>query len=180
MGRDVRRVPPHWEHPKYTEANATNPEWVGDPHPCYDETYDDAAQEWMAKLLAWEAGDNPDREEYGERYFWDLEGAPPDKNYYRPAFTEEPTWFQLYETVSEGAPVSPPFATEDELIGYLCTHGDYWSQKRRADHTRMDDPVPTREQATALVRQGGGFTMLVSDGKIMNSYEAAEKTHPAG
>ena len=49
----------------------------------------------------------------------------------------------LYETVSEGTPVSPVFATAEELIEHLVAHGDDWSQK----------PM-RRESAEALVRDG--------------------------
>jgi hypothetical protein len=32
--------------------------------------------------------------------------------------------------VSEGTPVSPPFATKEELADYLAERGDFWDQKR--------------------------------------------------
>lgn len=34
--------------------------------------------------------------------------------------------YQLWETVSEGSPVSPVFATEKEMIDYLCDNGYSW------------------------------------------------------
>ena len=36
----------------------------------------------------------------------------------------------MYETVSEGTPVSPVFETKAELVEYLVRHGDYWDQSR--------------------------------------------------
>jgi hypothetical protein len=41
--------------------------------------------------------------------------------------TDPPTGdgWQLWQTVSEGGPVTPVFASADGLIGYLCTHLDF-------------------------------------------------------
>ena len=168
MGREVRRVPPNWEHPRWTAGDVPRSDWIGEFKSMYNETYNEAAENWLAELAKWEAGENPDRERYGDRYLWDWEGNPPDKNYYRPEFAEEPTWFQLYETVSEGSPVTPPFATEEELIEYLCTKGDFWCQGRH------NEPIPTRKQATALVKTGWAMSMMLANGKVMNSAESAE------
>jgi len=59
-------------------------DWKGHYKPLFDRPYEPSAQDWA--------------------------GGPPDKEYYRPAWTEEEaTAFQMYETVSEGTPVSPFF-----------------------------------------------------------------------
>jgi hypothetical protein len=52
---------------------------------------------------------------------------------YKPLHDDEmPTgdWFQVYETLSEGTPVSPPFAVQEDLIKYLVANGDFWNQQR--------------------------------------------------
>lgn len=134
MGREIRRVPAGWDHPRRERC----PHWPTCSTVCFkpmlDEDYDTAAKEWLAGLLAWERGDRPtyfdakDRATY--RYFWDYEGNPPDEDYYRPKWTdEERTHYQVYETVSEGTPVTPPFATKEELVNYLVEHGDFWDQQ---------------------------------------------------
>jgi hypothetical protein len=51
------------------------------------------------------------------------EGGPPRPDSYRPAFESAPTAFQVYETVSEGTPISPVFETRDELIDWLVNDG---------------------------------------------------------
>ena len=66
-------------------------------------------------------------DDYGDEWqTWtdkgDIEG-PPDPEYYRPAWSEEPTAYQMYETVSEGTPVSPVFLTVDELRTWLLEQG---------------------------------------------------------
>ena len=127
MGREIRRVPPNWEHPKDEKGEYLS---------MYDEEYETVANEWFNDCIAWFNGTHKDiindpdlKKEYP--FYWEYEGDPPDRNYYRPKFTEDPTWFQVYQTVSEGSPVTPPFATKEELVEYLVQNGDFWDQKRR-------------------------------------------------
>lgn len=125
MGREIRRVPPNWKHP--TDAN-------GDYLPLHDETYEEAAKRWLANCVSWANGMHPDLIEDPAMkdkfpFYWEWEGNPPDKNDYRPAFEEEPTWFQMYETVSDGSPVTPPFATKEEIADYLVEHGEFFDTR---------------------------------------------------
>ena len=119
MGREIRRVPPNWEHPKNDK---------GDYQPMFDQTYKEAADEWVRNLMLWEAGEHPDRKEASCRYYWDWEDMPPDQEYYLPETSEEKTWYQVYETVSEGTPVTLPFRTKKEIVEALV-HGDFWGYK---------------------------------------------------
>jgi hypothetical protein len=124
MGREVRKVKAGWEHPKSKEYRH------GGYQPLYDQDFQSAAAEWKAGFLKWESGDDPDRAKHPMEY-WEWSGNPPDPKYYRPKWTdEERTHFQLYETVSEGTPLSPPFPTLDELARWLAANGDYWAQQR--------------------------------------------------
>lgn len=146
MGREIRRVPPFWAHPRYTYENDRYGNRAGEYHPMHDQAYREAAKEWKERFLAWEASDDKHKEEYE---FWEWDGMPPKPDWYLPEFKEEPTWFQVYETVSEGTPVSPPFATGEELVDYLVAAGDFWCQNR------PDEPPPSREAAEAFVLRGG-------------------------
>ena len=144
MGREVRMVPPNWEHPR------TNRYGEEGYQPMYDKPYKQAAKEWMDECLLWHKGEHPSQmSEWAAdcEYYWEYDGNPPDKEYYLPELTEEPTWYQVYETVSEGTPVSPPFATKEELVDYLVENGDFWDQRR--GHSG-----PTREAAEAFVGMG--------------------------
>ena len=155
MGREVRRVPPNWEHPKDVSGQYVS---------MYDETYKEASEEWMQELDKW-------REEGREGYAWEYFGNPPDDRCYRPEFTEEPTWYQLYQTVSEGYPVSPPFETPEELARYLSDKGDFWYQ---TDIELGREPLfskPTYEQALSLVLSEWSPTMSHVEGKIIGPYE---------
>ncbi len=85
--------------------------------------------------------------------FW---GEPPEPNdpTLRPEYEEEPTWYQVYETVTEGTPVTPPFATEQELADYLVRH-NYGTQK----------------QIDAFVRNGWTLAFAFIGGKTVVTFE---------
>lgn len=126
MGREIRRVPPNWEHPRYTADDARDRRNIGEYKSLYDEDYETAAQEWLKNFDLWRAGAHPSQSgKYASdsKYYWEWD-TPPNEEYYRPKFTTEPTWYQAYETVSEGSPVTPPFATQAELIDYLVNVGE--------------------------------------------------------
>lgn len=126
MGREIRRVPANWDHPKQEG-------WYdGRLQPMYDERFDDAASKWKAEFAKWESGERPDycSEDNKGLEYWEWETSPPERAYYRPWKDDDATWFQVWETVSEGTPVTPPFETREGLIDYLATNGDFWDQKR--------------------------------------------------
>jgi len=117
--------------------------------------------EKMADYLKDEKKWNPAEHE-GQTYrqFW---GPPPDDpEYYSPFTAEEATWFQLFETVSEGTPVSPPFATEEELAEYLAKNGDFWDQHRGECGWGI-------ERATAFVKTGWAPSMAFIGGKVLEA-----------
>ena len=169
MGREIRRVPPNWQHPTWTADDAKYRDLVEKPRPCFDETFSDAASKWKNEFKRWEDGSHEDLErspELREQYeFWEWH-EPPDPETHRPMFTAEPTWWQVYETVSEGTPVTPPFETQQALAEYLIANGDFWCQK-------SGENPPTREQAEAFVRVGFGLTFLLENGDLKDSYQAA-------
>jgi hypothetical protein len=83
----------------------------------FDKPYKEALDEWIAGYFEWK--ENPkDKCE-----FWEWDGGPPDPDYYRGEWTEEPIYYQIYEDVSEGTPVSPIFTTLDEMKEWLLQEG---------------------------------------------------------
>jgi len=128
MGREIRRVPPDWEHPKhpkFTKEQAKY-DWQQDSYyPLYDNDYQTACEKWYREALNFKPTDICN-------WYHEWAGDPPDEKYYRNRkwTKEEATYYQVYETVSEGTPVTPAFATKEELIQYLVENGDYWDQKR--------------------------------------------------
>jgi len=161
MGREIRKVPANWAHPM-RDPNA-NPYRHSGYQPMFDETFPEKQAEWLAEFDRIRSGALTDDERgYYPRGLSDWlkdEGMPPDPDYYRPWSDDEATWFQVWETVSEGTPVSPPFATADELIDYLATHGDFWDQKR-------GDAPWGREAAARFVNAGWAPSMILSGGVL--------------
>jgi hypothetical protein len=118
MGRELRKVPANWEHPKKDD---------GSYQPMFNIFYLDAINEWIKNHNEWINGTHPDllddpglKEKYPFYAMWN--GDPPDIKYYqiKKYNPEELTHIQLYETTSEGTPKSPIFkATE---LGKLCEY----------------------------------------------------------
>jgi hypothetical protein len=82
-------------------------------------------------------------------------------------WTEPPTgeWWQVWETVSEGSPVSPAFATGEELVEYLVEGGDAWTRSRQAKNEATWDKPPSREAAMRFVFGAGWTPTMMSNGK---------------
>lgn len=120
MGREIRKVPPDWEHPIATSANCSNSREYGHPLPLYDKSFREAADEWIDGFTGWLEAGRPVLSEYST-YWWQYHGDPPSQESYRERewTPDEATAFQIYETVSEGTPVSPVFETEDDLVAWV-------------------------------------------------------------
>ena len=116
MGREIRRVPKGWEHPRDSQGEYK--------HMC-DSTYKDAAEKYVKEFLEWQddTSEIAKHKDDGCKYYWEFAGYPPDEDNYRPEFESEPTCYQVYQTVSEGTPVSPVFETKDELKVWLVNNG---------------------------------------------------------
>lgn len=150
-------VPPNWSHPKNDR---------GQLQPMYDRNFADVFADWLADFDRIRAGNLTDleRECYAEPGMNPLaewlrdEGTPPNPTYYRTWRDDEATWLQVWETVSEGTPVTPPFATEGELVAYLVKNGDFWDQRR-------GNGGYSRKQAEAFVKARWAPSMIMSGGK---------------
>jgi hypothetical protein len=91
---------------------------------------------------------------------------------YMPDFDapEDQLGWCLYQTVSEGTPVTPVFATPEDLIDYLATVGQ--------DH---DEEPMRRASAEAVVRTGYTLgSMLVTDGQVLRSDMDADRIEALG
>jgi hypothetical protein len=166
MGREIRMVPPNWEHPKKLTRNW----WPGEGYketmqfqPMHDEPFAAAMDQWYSEWKQWEVKTHPDYDpEYPE--YWEYAGNPPNPEYYRPSWPDgSATWFQVYETVSEGSPVTPPFATKEDLIEYLVKYGDEWDQSRTAEGRQASAGWP-RHAAEQFVKQEYAPSMVVIQG----------------
>jgi len=170
MGREIRRVPPNWEHPRGERRGDI------DYLPKREEEYHAAARKWIADCIAWNNGTHPSQPCESYIYFWEYDGGPPDEEYclpYDPTDKDLCTWWQCYETVSEGCPVSPPFATAEELIDYLATKGDFWEQNRARREGRPLRPA-SREAVTKFVLGTGHAPSMVVTHRPDGTRQVAE------
>lgn len=137
MSREVRRVAKDWQHPKYgPEAVAAEP-WKRDRYVgLFAASFSAALAEYEEVKRQWEAGFERDWSATGLRFksrvinkspksetvaFDDEVGEPPTPDQYMPDWSEaERTHWQLYETVSEGTPISPVFSTPESLARYMA------------------------------------------------------------
>lgn len=180
MGREIRRVPPNWQHPTKPTYNYKTGQYEEIDVPLFDEPYGPAIADWIRQHELWESGKHPDQLDGScrkFRYYAMWGGNPPQVEGYRPDWTsEEATWWQVYETVSEGTPVTPPFATREELVEYLVQHGDFWDQRRLKEGNRIPCSPWPRKQAEAFVfGDGWAPTLVVQNGNVMPGVEALAK-----
>lgn len=127
MGREVRRVPEGWDHPRDKQGRLI---------PLLDESFAAAAADWKERFTAWESRTGDDWERAALYYaeagrapgeFWEWDGDPPDRDRHRPDWPEETrTHWQMYETTSEGTPISPVCATKEECARWCADHGASW------------------------------------------------------
>lgn len=160
MGRRIRRVPPNWKHPEQPMGPRDYQYSINSRGMIFKSLYDGYekdAEEWRKGFLDWESGKRPDDCE--EKYYWEFAGRCPEKDDYVDYEGVEPTWYQIYENVSEGSPVTPPFGTQAELISYLVNYGDAWDQ-------RSGTGPWTLAAATRMVDSGYAPSMIISAGKI--------------
>jgi hypothetical protein len=126
MGREIRRVPTDWQHPKRANGNDI---------PLFDE-YEKAVAEWDEEKDQWKKGFVHDWSKHPERVFKpkdetntgpyeEYAGERPDAEDYMLVGCppESRTHLMMYETCSEGTPISPAFATPEELAHWLADNG---------------------------------------------------------
>jgi len=139
MGREIRRVCENWEHPKDSQGRYM---------PLY-EGYANALSEFEEIY-----------QEEGLQEAIEYMGAP-NKHDYVPDW-DKAEWYQVYETVSEGTPVTPPFETKAELVDYLVENGTFWNSEGYA-----------REAAEKFVDAGWVPSMIMTGGQMLRDINCA-------
>lgn len=134
MGREARRVPKDWVHP--SENGRLVPLSVG---------YSGAVKHWNDMV----------RDE-GLQAAIEYCGSAPDARLYMPEWPDsERTHWMMYETCSEGTPISPAFETPEELARWLADNGA----------SAFGSMTATYEQWLATIRRGGtSCSMVVVNG----------------
>ena len=101
----------------------------------------------------------------GEGSVWDSKENKAKANRWRRSEPPKGNGYQLWETVSEGSPISPVFATPEELADWLFSSPDYkW---------RRNDEGTTRDQWLKFICGPGWAPSLIGIGnKIMPGVQA--------
>lgn len=131
MSREVRKVHKDWIHPKYNSGRYI---------PLMDNF-------------------NSDKRYYEEH---PEEDYKPQSKYYMPEWKEEEkTHFMMYETTSEGTPISPAFTNIEALA--------HWLADNRA--SSFANETATYEQWLATCRQGWAISAVSTGGKLTSGVE---------
>ena len=109
MGREVRRVPADWQHPKHEVPDWRTGRMVERYKPLYEgHSYAPRAAEFLEKLKT---------DGLQEAIEW---CGVPNKDDFMPEWAEDQrTHYMMYEDTSEGTPISPAFAMPEELARWL-------------------------------------------------------------
>lgn len=143
MGREVRRVPADWQHPR---------DESGEFKPLIDEGYAEAAKDFMEMATS-----------KGFQEAVDYYGRVPDNNDYMPDWpAEQRTHLMMYENVSEGTPISPAFATPEELARWLADN----------EASAFGRDTAPYEWWLAVARGGWAPSAAIVDGRMVSGVEA--------
>lgn len=124
MGREVRRVPENWQHPK--KDNGRYVPLLGRSFAAELADWDEQKAKWDEGLrrdysvslndVAWKAREPDDGDSFD-----DWHGERPQVEDYMPDWPDaERTHLQMYEDTTEGTPISPVMATAEELARWLA------------------------------------------------------------
>ncbi len=131
MGREIRHVPAGWKHPK-------------DEHGRYIA---------MVEHFRCTAGEIADGIEEG----WLMDTPPHYGQVVMPQWTDaERTHMQMYERTSEGTPISPVMAGEEELARWLADN----------NASAFGDETATYGQWLATIRAGGAVSCIIQNGQV--------------
>lgn len=167
MGREVRRVPADWQHPKNEEGHYI---------PLHDSGFAAADAEWGEGWAKWQEGLcrsygadetwKPIEPEYRATRYTDYEGARPSPDDYMPDWTDDQrTHLMMYEDTSEGTPISPAFETPEALARWLADNGA----------SSFANDTATYEQWLHVARGGWAPSMVIDNGRAMSGVEFMAK-----
>jgi len=165
MGREVRMVPADWEHPE--DRNG----YRG----LHRQSYNEALADWNLNKAKWDEGLVPSYTRDNEwvprdaTMIWTFEeycGRRPSPYDYMPDWKpEERTHFMMYETTTEGTPISPAFATAEELARWLTDN----------NASAFADMTCTYEQWLGTIRRGSSISAVITDGVLQPGTVLNEK-----
>lgn len=146
MGREVRRVPADWQHPRDEHSNKYKPLFEG-------RMYEEEVRDFMLKLAT-----------EGLQAAIEWCGSAPDANDYMPNWpADQRTHLMMYEDTSEGTPISPAFETPEELARWLAD----------SNASSFGSSTATYEQWLSVARGGWAPSLVISAGVMRSGVEDA-------
>ena len=170
MGREVRRVPANWQHPK---------DGLGHFIPLLLGPFEDRLREWLAGEEKWNAGL---REDYKGGWkplegkelsmsYTEWTGRKPVSGEYMPSWpSEKKTHLMMYETCTEGTPISPAFATPEELARWLTDN----------EASAFGGQTATYEQWLSACKQGWAPTAVLGPNGLESGIAASARINGQG
>jgi hypothetical protein len=174
MGREVRRVPADWQHPKkwnsYCGEMAHAPLFEGGRGGGYEKQ----AADWDEEYAKWQRGlcrcHSPGggwqlvEEKYRNTRYTDYGGTRPSPDDYMPNWPEDQrTHYMMYEDTSEGTPISPAFATPEELARWLVDN----------EASAFGKSTASYEGWLAVARGGFAPSCVLENGQMKSGVEFA-------
>lgn len=171
MGREVRMVPKGWEHPKDARGRYI---------PLLKGPFSKELADWEEGCIHFEAGEIEDWEPNATVKKWkpkseaalnkasyaEWAGGCPNPFHYMPEWPEgEATMYCMYEDTSEGTPISPAFATPEELARWLADTGA----------SAFGGMTATYEQWLATCKAGWAVSAVIQGGVMRSGVEDAAR-----
>ena len=168
MGREVRMVPADWQHPQRIDGNY---------EPLLDFSFTEQLAEWYKNHEMYRDGyihkypdgwvKITDDDYVYNNEFEDEFGDKPIKSDYMPEWNDdEKTHYQMYETCTEGTPISPPMATPEELAQWLVDN----------DASSFAHFTATYDQWMACIKSDYTPSAVIVNGEIKSGVEYYGKT----
>lgn len=164
MSREIRRVHKDWQHPKNNRGN-------------YDPLFDNFSKrlaEWDEANIKWSEGLREDfrggwkakEQDEIDDSFEEWDGERPVKENYMPEWPEEElTHIMMYETCSEGSPISPAFDNPEDLARWLTDN----------DASAFGSMTATYEEWLATCKQGWAAGLIIGPDGMKSGVELAKE-----
>lgn len=125
MSREVRKVPASWDHPREQGRTSFCPLFDGS-------TYEQKATAWDEGASKWASGEFDEYAEESDKAlpYENWAGPRPNPADYMPIWPESKrTHFMMYETTTEGTPISPAFESLEDLARWLAENATAYANE---------------------------------------------------
>ncbi len=162
MGREVRRVPADWVHP--VDHNGSHTPLLGRGFKKESEEWAEGSRQWAMGLRSdHDGGWQKLTDEEKEMSFEEWHGPQPRAEDFMPEWPDsECTHLQMYETCSEGTPISPVMKTPEELAHWLADN----------NASSFGPCTATYEQWLSTIARGYSVGAVIGGGQIVSGVEA--------